>query len=258
MNETLRACLIICPFIFAAGFVDSVAGGGGVISVTGAMLAGLPVHIALGTNKCIMSFGTSVSAIKYFKNGKVLAGVAMISAAGAMIGAAVGSRLTLFLPERMLKLLLLAALPAVTIFLSVKKSIGADDAVPRKMSKAAQLFTALGIGLTVGAYDGLIGPGTGTFLILAFSGLMGFDLLTSSGCAKVSNLASNVTAMIVYVVHGKVFYQVAVPAILFCMAGNWLGARYALKGGSRNVRKIMYLVLGLLFAKVVLELCGIL
>lgn len=257
MNELLRICLIVCPLIFAAGFVDSVAGGGGIISIAAYMLAGLPAHMAVGTNKSVMSFGTALATVKYLKSGKVILKVALLSAVGSIIGAYIGSSFALVISERALKLILLTALPAVAVFLALKKNLGEDNTKARDMSKAAYIGTAFGIGLVIGGYDGLIGPGTGTFLILAFSGFLGTDLLTSSGCAKVSNLASNITSMVIYIIGGKVLYAVALPAVIFCMAGNWLGARYALKGGSRSVRKVMFVVLALLFVKIILELCGV-
>ena len=126
------------------------------------------------------------------------------------------------------------------------------------MSSSKETVLALGSGLAIGLYDGLIGPGTGTFFILIFSGIFGLDLLTSSGCAKISNLASNVMSTIIYLINGKIWFAVAVPAIVCCMLGNYAGARYAIKGGSGNVRKIMLLVLVLLFVKIGLEMAGIL
>lgn len=257
MDDFLRICLIVCPLVFAAGFVDSVAGGGGIISIAAYMLAGLPTHMAVGTNKSVMSFGTALATVKYFKSGKVILNVALVSAAGSVIGAYLGTSLALAVSERALKLILLAALPAVAVFLALRKDLGADESEMRRMSRAARLAASFGIGFVIGGYDGLIGPGTGTFLILAFSGVLRTDLLTSSGCAKVSNLASNLTSTAVYIIGGKVLYAVALPAVFFCMAGNWLGARYALRGGSRSVRKVMFFVLALLFAKIILELCGV-
>ena len=106
----------------------------------------------------------------------------------------------------------------------------------------------------MGAYDGLIGPGTGTFMILAFTLVLGMDLLTASGCAKAANLASNVASAVVWIAGGKVYWQLAVPAVVCCVAGNWCGARYAIRGGSTKVRRMIFVVLGLLFLKMGWEL----
>lgn len=256
MDEWLRIALIVCPLVFCAGFVDSVAGGGGVISIPAYMLAGLPAYMTAGTNKFVSSFGTATAALKYFKSGKVLLRVALFSAIGSIVGGFAGANLALRIPEQILRIILVGALPVVAVFLSVKRDFGA---VRRQtpISGRAQALISLVIGLVIGCYDGLIGPGTGTFLILAYTGVLGVDLITASGCAKVSNLASNLVSMVVYAVGGKVLYAVALPAMAFCMAGNYAGARFAIRGGGKSVRKIMYVVLALLFVRVLLETLGV-
>lgn len=257
MNELIKMCLVVCPLVFLAGFVDSVAGGGGLISLPAYLLAGLPAHIAAGTNKFAMSFGTLTATVKYMKSGRILWRIAAIAAVGAVIGSYIGASLALVFSEKTLKLLLLAALPCVAIFLTVKKDFGNDESQLKNYSTARSALISGAIGFIMGIYDGLIGPGTGTFLIIAFSAFLGTDLLTASGCAKVANLASNLTALAVYALGGKVMYALAIPAMAFCILGNWLGARFAIKGGSKNVRKIMFVVLALLFIKVGTDLLGL-
>lgn len=252
MPELLRTCLIVCPLVFLAGFVDSVAGGGGIISIPAYLLAGVPTRLALGTNKLVNCFGTGLSVGKYLKNGKVRLRVAVISALGSILGSFVGTRLALLVREQTLRVAVLVALPCVALFLCFNRGFGSEGR-ERDLSPAASAAVSLAIGLVIGCYDGLIGPGTGTFLILAFTAFLGLDLLTASGCAKVSNLASNITSAIVYIASGNVRYLLALPAVVFCMAGNYLGARYAIRGGSRNVRRVMFLVLGLLFVKVIVD-----
>jgi uncharacterized membrane protein YfcA len=110
------------------------------------------------------------------------------------------------------------------------------------------------IGLVIGVYDGLIGPGTGTFLIMAFTLVLGMDLLTASGCAKVANLASNVASAAVWIMGGQVMWKLVLPATCCCVLGNWCGARYAIRGGSGKVRGMIFVVLGLLFAKLIYEM----
>jgi len=253
MDDFLRMCLIACPLVFVSGFVDSIAGGGGVISIPAYLLAGIPVPYALGTNKFAASFGTTLATAKYIRSGKVLFGIALPAAVASVAGSFIGTNLALHIPQETLKFIVLAALPCVAVFLSVNKGFGSGAAV-RKHTEFSESIIACGIGFVIGCYDGLIGPGTGTFLILAFSGLLGTDLLVSSGCAKVSNLASNITSMAIYAVSGRVLYAVALPAAAFCMLGNYLGARYAIRGGSKNVRKITYVVLLLLFVKIAADL----
>ena len=122
MNELLEKCLIICPLVFMAGFVDSIAGGGGLISLPAYLLAGLPAHNALGTNKVAMSFGTFIAAGKYVKAKAADLRVGIISAAGAFIGSIIGSSLALLIAENVFKIIILVVLPAVAVFLLVKKS----------------------------------------------------------------------------------------------------------------------------------------
>lgn len=256
MNPILRECLIVCPLVFLAGFIDSVAGGGGIVSIPAYFLAGLPTRSALGTNKCAMFCGTSLSTFKYLKSGKVILKIAVISAIGSLIGSSIGTSLALVIPENILKTALMCILPAVAIFLLVKKDFG-SGAEHIQLPIWKTIVLSLLIGLFIGCYDGLVGPGTGTFLIMAFSGLLKLDLLTASGCSKVSNLASNLASLVIYAINGEVVVLVAIPAAVFCMCGNFLGAKYAIRGGSKNVRKIMLVVIVLLLAKTGLDLIGV-
>lgn len=248
MNELLSMCLILCPLIFLGAFVDAVAGGGGIITLPAYLLAGLPPHMAAGTNKLVASCGAVTASVKYFRSGNVLLRVAGFSALGSLIGGAIGSRLALYIPENALRLLMMGVLPLVAVFLTLKRDFGT---VPpeRSLSQPMQSGAALAIGLVIGCYDGLLGPGTGTFLMLCFTGFLGLDLLVSGGCARVSNLASNLASMTVYVLNGKVLYSVVLPAALCSVAGSYFGSRFAIRGGSKRIRKVMFLVLILLFVK---------
>lgn len=253
MNEVIKTLIIACPLVFLAGFVDAVAGGGGVISLPAYFLAGLPAHIAAGTNKLSAGFGTIIAALKYLKDGKVHIRIAVFSALGSVIGSMIGTSLALLISEQLLKGLMLVAIPLVALFMVTQKGLS-KETKEKELSLAWQSIIATVIGLVIGCYDGLIGPGTGTFLILAFSTLLGLELVTSSGCAKVSNLASNITAMIIYIMNGKVLFWLALPAAACAMLGGYTGARFAIKGGAKNVKYVMFLVLGLLFCKTLLEL----
>ena len=256
MNELLRQLLIICPFIFLAGFVDSIAGGGGVISLPTYLFAGLPAHLAAGTNKFAMCLGTTMASVNYLRAGKVHLQVALYSVIGAFIGSAIGARTALYVNELMLKNLMLVVLPLVAIFMLLKDRIfdkrrlkeqELTDPIPLSPKKIAVL--SLLIGLVIGVYDGLIGPGTGTFLILAYSWFMGLDLVTGSGCAKMCNLASNVAALIVYLIGGKVVFAIGIPAAICAILGNFAGSKLAIKGGAKYIRIVMILVFVLLFVK---------
>lgn len=252
MSELLRMCLIICPLIFLGAFVDAVAGGGGIITLPAYLLAGLPPHMAAGTNKLVASCGAVTASVKYFRSGNVLLRVALYSALGSLLGGAAGSRLALYISEHTLQLMMMAVLPLVAVFLTLKRDFGAAPPA-RSLSRPAESGAAFAIGLIIGCYDGLLGPGTGTFLMLCFTGFLGLELLVSSGCARVSNLASNLASMTVYILNGKVLYSVVLPAALCSVAGSYAGSRFAIRGGSKRIRKVMFLVLILLFVKMIWE-----
>jgi uncharacterized membrane protein YfcA len=250
--EFLKICLIVCPLIFLGSFVDSVAGGGGIITLPAYMLAGLPVHTASGTNKLVAVFGSVTSSYGYLKSGNVMVRIALLSAFGSLLGGALGAQLALFIPETTLEIIMMIVLPVVALFLSLNKSFGMEHK-PRQLQPAMQSITAFGIGLVIGCYDGMIGPGTGTFLIIAFSGILGLDLLVSGGCAKVSNMASNIASAIVWSFNGKAMFSLLVPAALCSIAGGYLGTKFAIRGGSKRIRKVMFVVLALLFAKMIYD-----
>lgn len=255
MNELLKMLLIICPLIFTAGFVDAVAGGGGLISLPAYMLAGLPTHQAAGCNKFSASLGTVVATVNYIKSGKVKFRIAIFAAIGAVIGSSMGTALALIISDKLLKGIMMVAIPLVAVFLVTQKNLGKEKEVQQEGEKSlfSQSVISVVIGLVIGCYDGLIGPGTGTFLMIAFSLILGIDLVTSSGCAKVANLASNLTSVVIYTLGGKVIFMLAIPAAACSMLGGHLGARFAIKGGSQKVRYVMFGVIGLLFFKTALE-----
>ncbi len=253
MNEFLRILLIVCPLVFLAGFVDSVAGGGGIISLPAYLMAGFPAHLAAGTNKVVNGCGTLIAAIKYFRSGKIRLCPSLAAAIGAIAGSAAGSSLAAYISETALKTVMLIALPCVAVFLVLRRDLGSEDRAKADIPPRKEILISLIIGLVIGCYDGLVGPGTGTFLMLAFTALLSMDLITASGCAKTANLASNISAAVVWSINGSVWWKVAAPAVIFSICGNWLGARYAIKGGSKKIRGMMFVVLALLFAKLLYD-----
>ena len=253
---SILSLFIVCPLVFLAGFVDAVAGGGGIIALPAFMLAGLGPHLALGTNKVVSSFGMACSTWQYLKNGQSLLGVGIPAAIGAAFGAFTGSQLALLASEELLGGIMLAALPLVAIFLVTRRDLGQDEAKPKPYRRSTQIILAALIGYLIGIYDGMVGPGTGTFLILGFSLILGLNLLQASGSAKLTNAASGIASMVVMVCAGEVYYPIVLPAIFCNVLGSYLGSRYALRGGSKKVRRMMFVVLGLLFVKIGYDLVG--
>ncbi len=254
--ELLHTLLIICPLVFLAGFIDAIAGGGGLIALPAYLFAGLPAHTAIGSNKLSSCAGLVAASAKYFREGKVRLTCALWSALGCIIGAGCGTRLALLLSERSLRLAVLIALPIVAVFLATRKQLGASDDCELTITRRKEAALALAIGVAVGLYDGLIGPGAGTFLILGFTALMNMGLVQASACAKVSNMASNLTSVVLYALSGNILYAIAIPAACCSVAGGWFGARTAVRGGGKRVKQVMYVVLALLFVKLVTDLIG--
>ena len=255
MPEFLQTCLIVCPLVFLAGFVDSVAGGGGLISLPAYLFVGLPAHIASGTNKVVNGMGTALATWRYYKSGNIRLKPAILAAVGAIAGSAIGTQIALHINAEVFRVLLLIALPLVALLISFKKDFGTDQTIDDELlESSANRLICLLIGIAVGCYDGMIGPGTGTFLIMAFTIFVKMDLLTASGCAKVANLASNIASAVLWIANGQVLFALVVPAAACSMLGSYFGSQYAIKGGSQKVRSMIYVVLLLLFVKFFYEL----
>ncbi len=253
MEVTVRMLLIVCPMVFLAGLMDAVVGGGGLISLPAYLIAGLPPHFASATNKCGSVFGTAVSTLRFLREGRFHRRAAAVSAVTALLGSALGSRLNLLLSERALHYVLIVLLPVIALFLLFHRDFGAESTVDR-LSPGAVTALSAGIGLVLGAYDGFFGPGAGTFIILAFTGLCGFDLVTASGNAKVVNLCSNLAAFITFAFAGKIVWALGLPAAAFSIAGHYIGSTLALKNGARIIRPMFFLVLALLLLRILWDL----
>ena len=255
LPEFLQTCLIVCPLVFLAGFVDSVAGGGGLISLPAYLFVGFPAHLASGTNKVVASTGTALATWKYYKSGKIRMKPALLAAVGALIGSVLGTQIALHINSEAFRILLLIALPLVALLITFKKDFGNDQATDAPVCETNKdRIICFLIGIGIGCYDGLIGPGTGTFLIMAFTIFVNMDLLTASGCAKVGNLASNIASAVLWITSGNVMFELIIPAAACSMLGNYLGSQYAIKGGSQKVRGMIYIVLAMLFIKFFYEL----
>ena len=245
---------LICVAVFCASFMDAIGGGGGIISVPGYLLAGLPVHFALGTNKLSACIGTIASTVRYVKNGCVDWVLAIPAILLAPIGSHIGTRLQLSVDELYLKLMLLIVLPVIAVILLKKKSLPEKREPMNEWMRRTVVWSAA---LVVGVYDGFYGPGTGTFLLLAFCYLAKIDVRTASGNVKLVNLASNIGGVATSLAAGKVLIPIGLTAAAFSIAGQYIGAGLALKNGSKIVRPVILVVLVLLAGKVLLELFGV-
>lgn len=250
MELTVTHFLLVCPLVFLAGFVDAIAGGGGLISLPAYMLAGVPVHFALGTNKLSATFGAVISAWRYTKKGYTPLKISLFCVVCALLGSGLGARLALRVDEQYFKLIMLVLLP-VTAFYILRKKAFDDTKAP--LSESRSILLGMGIALALGLYDGFYGPGTGTFLIILLTSLAHFRLNEANGVAKIINLATNVAALSVFLFSRSVLLPLGITAGAFSIAGSYLGTVCFEKGGARIVRPVMVAVILLFFFKIVSE-----
>ena len=243
--------LLIGCGVFCAAFVDAIGGGGGIISVPVYLLAGLPTHFALGTNKLSSGIGTAASTFRYLKNGFVDWVLAIPSVAFALAGSHLGTKLQIAIDERYLKYLLLIVLPVVAFVMLKQKKFPEEKG---EINVWVQRIVVWSAAFIVGGYDGFYGPGTGTFLLLIFCNFAKMDLRTASGNVKVVNFSSNVGAVATSLMAGKVLVPIGLIAAVFSIAGHYIGAGLTIKNGAKIVRPVILVVLVLLAVKVVAEL----
>ncbi len=253
LEELLPLLIIVCPLAFLGALVDSVAGGGGIISLSAYLIAGLPGPMALGTNKCGSTFGMVLAAGRFIKKKEFHPRSAIVAAVTALVGAALGSQLAQRMSDRFVYYLILALIPVLAWIILFKPDMGAEDRSGRYSPGTLTAISA-GIGLVLGGYDGFFGPGSGTFLMLAFATLGGFDLLTASGNTKIVNGVSCVTALISYAMAGQVNWWIGIPAAICGVAGHYVGSGLALKNGAKVIRPMFLLVLALLVIKLLWDL----
>jgi uncharacterized protein len=253
MKITLDLFLIVCPLVFLAGLVDSIAGGGGLISLPAYLIAGLPPHLAIGTNKLSSAVGTTVSTVRYCKNKFVDWSVAIPSIILALIGSTIGANIVLLLDDKVMKYILVIILPVIAFYVlrgqSMKKDIQ-EVTIPRKKV----YYIACLASFIIGAYDGFYGPGTGSFLILIYTGAAKMDMKKAAGNTKLVNLASNIAALVTFLMNGKIIFVLGLAAALFSIAGNYIGSGLVIKNGHKVIRPIIVIVLALLFIKIILEI----
>ncbi|MFH2107229.1 MAG: TSUP family transporter [Chrysiogenia bacterium] len=249
----LHTYLIVLPVVFLAGLVDSIAGGGGLLSVPAYMAAGLPPHYVLGNNKFSSSFGTLIASLRYYQHGLIDIRVALLSAFFALIGSFLGTSAVLLLSPDFLRILLIILIPLVAALTLANRSLGRENRSQHQSRQRKYSLAALAA-LLIGFYDGFFGPGTGMFLIFFYTLVLKYDFVTANANTKVVNLASNVAAVITFIINGKIIYAIGIPAACAGVAGNLLGAKLVIKKGSAIIRPIFIFTLVLLFAKILFDL----
>ncbi|MEZ7499493.1 TSUP family transporter [Flavobacterium sp. Arc3] len=234
--------VLLCVAAFAAGFIDAIVGGGGLVQtpVGLILLPNLPVSTVIGTLKIPAFSGTSFAAYQYLKKVTMNWRLLLIMVAVAMPSAFAGSTLLTYMSNDFMKPLLLFILSLLAIYTYAKKNFGQH--VAKDLSERTQILNAILISFIVGFYDGFIGPGTGSFFVVAFIALMGFDFLHASANAKMVNLATNFGSICLFMLKGKIIWAIAIPMAASNAVGGWLGAKVAITKGNGFIR-IFFLVI---------------
>ncbi len=233
-----------------AGFVDAMAGGGGLIQLP-ALILGLPnkdLPLILGTNKVPSAFGTAAAARNYFKNIKPDIPLTLTMMFPAFIGSISGAYFAASVPVQFFKPLIVFLLIAMVIYTWLKPEIGMAENL--KYTRNLRLFFVALMGFTIGFYDGIFGPGTGTFLVFFLVSGIGYAFLKASGTAKLVNLSTNIGAILSFQVTGHIWWQLGLIMAFANVTGAVIGSKLAIKGGSALVRKVFLIVTTLLIARV--------
>ncbi|WP_062205774.1 TSUP family transporter [Aureimonas sp. AU12] len=234
--ETIFLLLVAAAFL--AGFVDAIAGGGGMITVPALLIGGFDPLTALGTNKLQSLFGSGSATISYARNGHVDLASLLPAAALAFAGAAAGALLAANLPLDLLRTLLPFLLIAIAVYFAVKPGLSDIDRERRISPRSFALFVVP----LVGAYDGLFGPGTGSFFMLAFVGLAGYGVLKATAHTKLLNFASNVGGFAVFAAVGSIHWKLGLAMGVAQFLGARLGAASAMRFGARLIRPLLVTV----------------
>lgn len=232
-----------------AGFVDAVAGGGGLVQLP-ALLIGIsdkPIPMILGTNKIPSIFGTSSAAASYFKKVRPDLRLTLSMAIPALIGSVAGAHLASHFPTSVFHPLILTLLVLVGIYTWRKPNLGLNENL--RYSASTRLWIVAACGLLIGFYDGLFGPGTGTFLVFLLVIVVGYEFLKASATAKLVNISTNFGAIVTFQITGHIWWKLGLALAFANVTGALIGSRLAIRGGSPLVRKIFLLVVAALIAK---------
>ena len=250
---TLYTLLFLALAAFAAGLIDAIAGGGGLIQLPALMigLAKTETVVILGTNKVPSIFGTSASALMYRRNIKTDSKLLLTMVVPAFLGSMGGASLASRIPSEVLKPIVVSLLIAVLIYTWKRPQLGQIESL--RQSEPLRLKIAAFAAVVIGFYDGLIGPGAGSFLVLTLVAVLGFAFLSASAMAKVVNVATNLGAIIIFGANGEILLKIGLTLAIANVAGGLIGANLALKGGSNLVRKVFMGVTLALIIKVAID-----
>ena len=245
--------LFCCIAYFFAGIVDSITGGGGLITLAAMLTAGIPVHYIIGTNQCAAWPGCGVGAWKYVKSGKIHITSALVTLPFAIAGSYLGARLNLIVPDYYLKVFMLVMVPIIAVFIVTNKDLGEDDRIDEMSGPSVVLWSAV-IGSVLGGYQGFYGAGSGVFFMIAYAVFLKLNLVRATGNTRFVIAIASVTSVLTYASSGAVIWNLAVAAAVFYSVGSYLGASLAIKKGAGFIRPIMIGVIILMIIKLVFDI----
>lgn len=245
-NTTIT--VILSGVSFLAGFIDSIAGGGGLILLPSLILAGLPPQVALGTNKFASSVGTVTALINFVLKKMVVWKIAASGIIFSLLGSLAGTKAILFFDNETAGRIIIFLLPFAMLITLIQQKEQTKEKDPSRFDLAVKIPF---ICFIIGFYDGFFGPGTGSFLIIAFYLFIGLGLVKSSATAKVFNLASNLGALTIFIIEGKVIYLLGIPLAAANILGNYLGSSLAVKKGANTVKLFLLLSLTILMVSLI-------
>ena len=235
ITNTWFIIFIITGFI--AGYIDAIAGGGGMIQVPVLLYSGIPPVFVLATNKMASLFGTLMATIKYAVSKKISWKVVSIAIIPCLVASYIGSKLVMFLPDTVIQWAILISIPIALLFLLKKSNTIKEENI--QLSKKSIVASTAPIGF----YDGLLGPGTGTYMTISMKKFLHLDYIISTASTKPLNLATNVGSAIAFLAAGKILWTIALPMALANMTGSYIGSHYAVKGGEKFIKKVLIIVL---------------
>lgn len=250
INEhSLLTIILLAFFSFSAGFIDAVVGGGGLVIMPFLLInfPRLPLPVLFGTNKISALCGTSISAFKYAQQLKFNFGLLLVVSFFAFFSSYIGAVVVNLIDPKLLKPFLLIILVLIATYTFFKKDLGSKPT--KELSIVRQMIFGSLIGLVVGFYDGFFGPGTGSFFVLGFVVILGFEFVQASAYSKVVNCITNISALIVFIRNGQFILEMALLMAAFNILGSYMGASIALKRGNDFIRKIFLLIVGMMILK---------
>lgn len=248
--------LLLCTFAFCAGLIDAAVGGGGLIQIPALfnVYPAAPPATLFGTNKLASICGSSVAARNYIGKVHVAWSLVLPATLSAFVMAFLGAATVSFVPQNLMRPVVLVLVVAMAIYTFWKKDFGTIRHVVQVGTRERVLSVL--IGGAIGFYDGLFGPGTGSFLIFLFIRYFSFDFLQASAAAKLVNIATNLAALLYFLPTGNVLYAVAIPMAVFNMGGGWVGSRVAMKHGAGFIRMLFLFLLVILTVKLAYGIVG--